>query len=85
MIKAFEGQTTHDTTAILPVFENSQDMQQLAAVVAPRISADVPGYVLRGHGVYAWGRTVEQATANFEAIEFLLACELETLKVRLPS
>ncbi|WP_419727970.1 methylthioribulose 1-phosphate dehydratase [Lichenicola sp.] len=82
MIKAFEGQVTHDTTAILPVFDNSQDMQQLATTVGPRISSEVPGYLLRGHGVYAWGRTVEQATANFEAIEFLLACELETLKVR---
>jgi methylthioribulose-1-phosphate dehydratase len=80
MIKAFEGQLTHETTVKLPVIENSQDMHRLKAELAAIIPECTMGYVLRGHGVYVWGRDVGHATANLEGLEFLLKCELETLK-----
>jgi methylthioribulose-1-phosphate dehydratase len=80
MIKAFEGQLTHETSVTLPVVENSQDMQHLRAELASIIPGCAMGYVLRGHGVYVWGRDVEHATANLEGLEFLLKCELEALK-----
>jgi len=81
MIKAFPGQLTHETTVRLPIFPNSQDMPGLAAAIAPKLPQDIPGYVLRGHGVYAWGRDVDDAMANLEAVEFLIACELEARKI----
>jgi methylthioribulose-1-phosphate dehydratase len=34
-------------------------------------------YVIRGHGVYAWGTSVEHAFWRLEALEFLLQCEVE--------
>jgi methylthioribulose-1-phosphate dehydratase len=37
--------------------------------------------LLRGHGVYAWGATVEEAERVVEALELLMSCELETLRV----
>ncbi len=80
MIKAFAGQTTHETSVIVPLLANDQDIERLSGVVADRLHGPVPGYVLRGHGVYAWGRDAEQALCHLEALEFLLACELETRK-----
>ena len=35
------------------------------------------GYLIRGHGVYVWGPSMDGALARLEALEFLLCCELE--------
>jgi methylthioribulose-1-phosphate dehydratase len=40
------------------------------------------GYIIRGHGVYAWGPDVPTALARLEALEFLLACELERTRLK---
>ena len=83
MLKAFEGISSHEVTVELPVFENEQDMRQLHETVAARLEPDWFGYVLRGHGVYAWGKDLDDAASKLEALEFLLTCELETLKAGL--
>jgi methylthioribulose-1-phosphate dehydratase len=75
--KIFEGQTTHENTLHLPLFHNDQDMQRLAARVAPHLPAMPMGYLIRGHGVYVWGPTMDMALARLEGLEFLLACALE--------
>jgi methylthioribulose-1-phosphate dehydratase len=68
---------------VLPVFENDQDIARLAGVIEPMLLANPPiGYVIRGHGVYAWGTSVEHAYWRLEALEFLLACELERRKLK---
>jgi methylthioribulose-1-phosphate dehydratase len=82
VVKAF-GFATHDLDVVLPVFENDQDIARLAGVIEPMLLADPPiGYVIRGHGVYAWGTSVEHAYWRLEALEFLLACELERRKLK---
>ncbi len=82
VLKAFEGQTTHDTTLDLPVFDNDQDIARLASVAEPTIAAGTPlGYLIRGHGVYVWGPSMDAALARLEGLEFLLACELERRKL----
>jgi methylthioribulose-1-phosphate dehydratase len=83
MLKAFGGQGTHATTLVLPVLDNDQNMLALTERLAPILKAGVPmGYVLRGHGVYAWGPDMKTAAVRLEALEFLLACELERRKLR---
>ncbi len=84
VIKAFPGQTTHDATVALPVLDNDQDIPRLAAAVEPLLrEGAVPlGYMIRGHGAYVWGAGMEQALAQLEGLEFLLACELERRKLR---
>jgi methylthioribulose-1-phosphate dehydratase len=77
MLKAFEGQTTHDTSLDLPLVDNDQDMQRLAAVLAPLLPGCTMGYLIRGHGAYVWGPDMDSALARLEALEFLLACELD--------
>ena len=71
--------TTHESTLVIPVFENMQDTVELARRVEERLGPrpEVPGYLLAGHGVYAWGATMAAAKRHLEALEFLLACELE--------
>jgi methylthioribulose-1-phosphate dehydratase len=83
VLKAFPGQTTHATTLTLPVLDNEQDMPRLAERLAPILQGGAPlGYVLRGHGAYAWGPDIKTAAVRLEALEFLLACELERRKLR---
>ncbi len=82
LLKAFEGQSTHETTLDLPLFDNDQDMARLASVVAPSLPSCRMGYLIRGHGVYVWGPDMDTALARLEGLEFLLACELERRKLR---
>ena len=77
VLKAFEGQTTHEVALDLPVFANDQDMPRLAAHVAHVLPSCKLGYLIRGHGVYVWGPDMPTALARLEGLEFLLACELE--------
>ena len=84
MLKAFPGITTHATSIALPVVENSQDMPSLAEEVRSRLAAapaSVPAYLIRGHGAHAWGRDLEEAERVVEALEHLLNCEIEALRL----
>jgi methylthioribulose-1-phosphate dehydratase len=83
MLKALPGITTHEARAALPIFDNTQDIPALAREVQRRWAGPpFPGYLVRGHGVYAWGRNVDAARHALEALEFLVACELERRKLR---
>lgn len=78
LLKIFEGIQTHETAVELPVFENDQDIARLSRVVQAHMSTGVGlhGYLIRGHGLYAWARTVDEARHRVEALEFLFECEL---------
>jgi len=71
MQKAFAGTTTHDCVRNLPIVENSQDMAELAARVVAGRHVDVPAVLVRGHGIYAWGRSVAEAGRHLETCEWL--------------
>lgn len=83
LLKAFHGNTTHDSTLDLPVLPNTQDMSTLAAQVDALLdSQPMWGYLIDGHGLYAWGRDMPEARRHLEAFEFLLGCELEMRKLQ---
>lgn len=84
LLKAFSGYTTHQSRLRLPVFANTQDMQQLAATVETHWEQNGPllGYLIEGHGIYTWGRDMEEARRHLDAFEFLLECELELRRLR---
>ncbi|HET7269364.1 MAG TPA: methylthioribulose 1-phosphate dehydratase [Oleiagrimonas sp.] len=77
--KAIHGIDSHDVTLELPVFPNSQHMPELAACVEAWLDAGKPlhAYLIEGHGLYAWGRDMDEARRHLDAIDFLLSCELE--------
>lgn len=78
LLKAFAGITTHETRMIVPVFNNDQDIDRLAAEVDAWMDSVEPvhGYLIRGHGFYTWGQTVADAMRHVEAFDFLFKCEL---------
>ncbi len=85
MLKAFPGITTHETVVDVPVFENSQDIPNLAREVAERLpatGAQAPAYLIRGHGAYGGGKDLEEAERVIEGLEHLLSCEIEAIRLR---
>jgi methylthioribulose-1-phosphate dehydratase len=79
LLKAFAGIGTHATSVELPVFPNTQDMAELARAVDARLARGgrVYGYLIEGHGIYAWGTDLADAVRHLEAFDFLLGCEME--------
>jgi methylthioribulose-1-phosphate dehydratase len=78
LLKAFEGIATHEARLVVPVFPNDQNIARLAGEVAKRLEGVEPvcAYLIAGHGVYSWGRSVDDALRHLEALEFLFECEL---------
>lgn len=81
--KAFSGVSTHASKVRVPIFDNDQDIERLAAKVQPWLEAhpDCVGYLIRGHGLYTWGARMSDALRQIEAFEFLFECELKTRAV----
>lgn len=77
--KAITGYTTHESVLELPVFPNTQHMPELTARVDAWLDAGKPlyAYLIEGHGIYTWGRDMAETRRHLEALEFLLACELD--------
>jgi methylthioribulose-1-phosphate dehydratase len=83
LLKALDGITTHEQRVGLPIFENTQDIAELAEITRGLLRDGLldHGYLLRGHGMYVWGHTLEDALRHLEALDFVLRCELEMLAV----
>ena len=83
LLKAFRGNDTHETEIVVPVLPNSQDMHTLAAQVDALLDRrPMWGYLIDGHGLYAWGADMAEARRHLEAFEFLIGCELELRKLQ---
>lgn len=78
LLKLLPGITTHETAVVIPVFNNDQDIERLAAQVDKHMvkNPGMAAYLIAGHGLYAWGDTVTQARHRVEALEFMFECEL---------
>lgn len=87
--KAFAGQVTHQRRLRLPIFENNQDIPELAEQVADFLDEAkgnlevCPAYLIRGHGLYTWGSSMPECERHLEALEFLLQCELQVRHINL--
>ena len=84
MLKAFPGVTTHEARVEIPIFDNSQDIPALSRSIAARLTdgPPPPAYLIRGHGMNAWGKNLDEAERVLEALDYLLACELETKRLQ---
>ncbi|MBC7852924.1 MAG: methylthioribulose 1-phosphate dehydratase [Pirellulaceae bacterium] len=78
MLKGLDGISTHDTSWWVEIFENTQHIPSLAEQVRQRLEdAARPlkyGYLIRKHGLYTWGRDLDEARRHLEIFEFLLEC-----------
>jgi methylthioribulose-1-phosphate dehydratase len=75
MLKGLDGVVTHEHTQWVPIFENTQHIPDLAEQVREAFAdLDRPlrhGYLIRRHGLYTWGRDLEEARRHIEIFEFL--------------
>src|SRR5262245_21278121 len=78
MLKGLEGISTHETSAWVEIFDNTQDIPALADQVQCRMNDPSDplqhGYLIRRHGLYTWGRDLEEARRHVEIFEFLFEC-----------
>ncbi|HET9528942.1 MAG TPA: methylthioribulose 1-phosphate dehydratase, partial [Blastocatellia bacterium] len=74
MLKGLDGVRTHEHREWLPILDNSQDMRELAGQVDKTLKEHpgAHGFLLGGHGLYTWGRDLEEARRHVEILEFLL-------------
>ena len=84
MLKVLPGIATHDVSVTLPIVDNDQDMAGLAARVEPALLAPaaIPAYLIRSHGLYGWGRGMDEAERVIEGIEWMLSCEVVERSLR---
>ena len=75
MLKGFDGLATHETRKWVEIFDNTQDIPDLAKIIQNRLrDTGNPlkhGYLIRGHGLYTWGRDLAEARRHIEVFEFL--------------
>lgn len=84
MLKVLQGIYTHDVSIVLPIVDNSQDMDALATAIRPMLLApgSIPAYLIRSHGLYGWGRDMDEAERVIEGIEWMIAAELAERQFR---
>ncbi|ACO03134.1 MAG TPA: methylthioribulose 1-phosphate dehydratase [Persephonella sp.] len=70
MIKALDI-WKEDAFIKVPIIENFFDLDRLAEEAGKSINPEVPGLLIRNHGIYAWGRDEFEAKRHVEAFEFI--------------
>ncbi|MDQ0088039.1 methylthioribulose-1-phosphate dehydratase [Paenibacillus anaericanus] len=63
----------------IPVLPNYADISAIAKLIPSSLQSDIPGILLRNHGIYAWGKNVFEAKRHLEAFEFIFEVEYRRL------
>lgn len=73
LLKGFKGIKTHETQINIPCFDNTQDIALLAEQIKPSVISEKNNYgiLLRGHGIYVWGASIEEARRHLEVFEYI--------------
>ena len=79
LLKGLRGIDTHEAVISVPVIPNSQDMRALSIRVEQSLSRERScyGFLLAGHGLYAWGKDIPEARRHLEVFEYLFQCQRE--------
>jgi methylthioribulose-1-phosphate dehydratase len=84
LLKAFDGIDSHEQKIDIPIFDNSQNMNDIIFEFEQYLQSHqlkIPVYLIRGHGAYCWSSSVERCLHQLEALEYLL--NLEKLACRI--
>jgi methylthioribulose-1-phosphate dehydratase len=75
MLKGLSGVSTHEHRECIAVFPNNQDVPALAETVRQQLETPDTrvrhGFLIRRHGLYTWGRDLDEARRHVEILEFL--------------
>ncbi|GAB6065474.1 methylthioribulose 1-phosphate dehydratase [Aquifex pyrophilus] len=79
LLKAFPDIHTHEAKIRIPVFPNDQNIERLSRKVEEffKNTEDRYGFLIEGHGLYTWGRSMKEALIHTEALEFIFDCEIK--------
>lgn len=70
--KGFAGETTHEATVHIPIFDNTQDMVDFSQTLRSNQTAiRHHSFIMRRHGTYAWGTSLFEAKRHLETLEYL--------------
>ena len=74
MLKGLSGVRTHEHREWVPILENSQDLALLSKQATALMSEqpDAHGFLIRRHGLYTWGKDMDEAVRHVEILEFLM-------------
>jgi methylthioribulose-1-phosphate dehydratase len=77
MLKGLAGVASHEHDEWVPILDNTQDYGRMSRDVKAALARHPQAHalLLRGHGLYAWGRDLEEAQRHVEVLEFLLEVE----------
>ncbi|MGO0063169.1 methylthioribulose 1-phosphate dehydratase [Brevibacillus fluminis] len=65
----------------VPIVENFADIPKLAQAIEKVITPEIPGVLIRNHGIYAWGGNDFEAKRHLESFEFLFEYHLRWLQL----
>lgn len=71
ILKGLSGNLTHDMAVELPIVANSQDMKDIIRDLEKHWTNHPFGFLIAGHGLYTWGRSIAEAKRHVETLEFL--------------
>lgn len=76
LLKAFDGNMTHEMEEFLPVVPNSQHIPDIIRDMEKNYKKypELHGFLISGHGLYTWGKDIATAKRHIEAFEFLFEC-----------
>jgi methylthioribulose-1-phosphate dehydratase len=79
LLKGIDGIKSHLSRIFVPIFPNSQDMKTLCAEITmyARENKEIPAFLIAGHGLYCWGKSIAEAKRHTEVFEFLFECHLK--------
>jgi methylthioribulose-1-phosphate dehydratase len=66
----------------IPIVENYADIPKLAVAIEKVITPEIPGVLIRNHGIYVWGGNDFEAKRHLEAFEFLFEYHARWLQLR---
>jgi methylthioribulose-1-phosphate dehydratase len=73
MLKGLQGVGTHEHRERLPIVENTQNWTAAAPQIETMLREHpaAHGFLIRGHGLYTWGKDLAEAQRQIEILEFL--------------
>jgi methylthioribulose-1-phosphate dehydratase len=74
MLKGLEGVGSHAHRERLPIVANTQNWTAAVPEIETmsREHPEAHGFLIRGHGLYTWGKDLAEAKRQMEILEFLL-------------
>ncbi len=73
ILKGLEGNLTHDLSVSVPIVPNSQDMKDILKAMEGQFGG-IHAFLIAGHGLYTWGKSIAAAKRHIETLEFLFEC-----------